>query len=181
MTILAPVPPLMDLSTVDLTKIDPTWMISRHFSFREALYLPSWGRMAGPQDGLTLTVLARVGWFLREKMDVIRDDYGAICVVPRHVCWRPRGYNALVGGARNSSHMALVDASGMPLAPEAMVAAMDFEVVGFEGGAGCDKIRARLVPELPARGLRMENRPGSDWIHLDCAPVLPGHNHFFLP
>ena len=177
----SPVLPLMDLSTVDLTKIDPTWMISRHFSFKEALYLPTWKRMAGPADGLTLDVLARLGWFLREKMDSVRDDYGPLTVVPDHVCWRPRGYNALVGGAKNSAHMALVDSMGLPLKPGQMVAAIDFNVVGFEGGAGCDKIRARLVPELEKRSLRMEQKPGSPWIHLDCAPLLPGHNRYFKP
>jgi len=77
--------------------------------------------------------------------------------------------------------MALVDSMGLPLKPGQMVAAIDFNVVGFEGGAGCDKIRARLVPELEKRSLRMEQKPGSPWIHLDCAPLLPGHNRYFKP
>jgi hypothetical protein len=170
--------PLTDFAQIDLTQIDPTWAISRHFSFREALYLPSWARMAGSSDGLTVDVLVRVAWFLRNGMDPVRDDYGEILA---HCCLRPPAYNRLpeVAGAPNSAHQALVDHLGVPLQPTDMVAAMDFNVVGFEGGTGCDQIRAKLAPELSTRGLRMERRPGSAWIHLDCAPVIS--NAYFLP
>jgi hypothetical protein len=166
---------LIDLSTLDLNNIDPAAMISRHFTFREALYLPSWGRLGGVQDGLTLEVLARIGYFLRNTMDVIRDRLGPVVV---HVCWRPLAYNQLVAGhADHSMHMAEVDHLGNPLKPDDLFAAMDFNIQGFAGGTGCDQTRAQLVPMIPELKIRVENLPGSDWVHVDNGPVI--HNAYF--
>lgn len=158
-----------DLLSLDLTRIDPAAMISKHFSFREALYLHTWGRMAGPADGLTHDVLARIAWFLRTQMDEVRDWLGAPINV--HCCWRPKLYNQdpRIKGSTHSTHMALVDYRGKPLFPEEMIAAMDFDVEGFK----CDDIRTKLFPQLEIWGLRMEDRPGSDWVHLDSSPPIP--------
>jgi len=170
---------MLDLSQVDLSQIDPDAMISEYFSFREALYLPTWGRMGCVADGLTLEVLQRLGWFLREKIDPLRDWLG---VIHTHSMWRPKAYNAdpKIRGAVCSTHMALVDHKGNPLKPKDRVAAIDFHVEGFRGPKGCDKIRSRILLDLGERGLRMEDRPGSNWVHLDSGAPIPPLYHRFV-
>ena len=169
---------MIDLSLMDLTQIDPTAMISNHFSFREALYLPTWKRIGGPSDGLTHAVLERLGWFLRTKMDPVREWIGAPLHV--HCCWRPLIYNKLIGGAGHSTHMALVDYQGKPLEDEEKIAAIDFDAEGYEGSEGCDKLRRMLLPHLEEWNLRMEDRPKSNWIHLDSSPPIPPLFHHFV-
>jgi uncharacterized protein YcbK (DUF882 family) len=151
--------------------------ISAHFTYKEALWLPRWGRAGSEQDGLTDEVLARVEFLLKEKMDAVREYFGRPINV--HVCWRPPAYNKLVGGAKKSAHLAMVDYAGNPLAPEAIEAAIDFDVEGLS----CDEARQMILDDdmLETWGLRMENNPGSSWVHLDCREPLPGHSRFFSP
>ena len=142
---------------------DPDCSVSKYFKVREAIWLPSWGRLADGSDGLTTSVQQALTDFLSNFMDPVREFLGAPIHV--HCCYRPPAYNQLVGGAPNSAHMALDG-----------YAAIDFDI-----GESCDLTRAKLLPELQPRKIRMENRPGSNWVHLDCKPIIPGGNRFFRP
>ena len=138
--------------------------ISEYFTVREAFYLPRWHRLASASDGLTEAHFAAVKRLLTDSIDPIRKLFD--CPIVVHVCYRPPEYNRLIGGAKNSAHMAQ-DGS----------AAIDFHFVNM----GCDYARKLLLNYLERYGLRMEDRVGSGWIHLDNRPVPPGGRRFFLP
>ena len=160
-----------------MTNIDTTAQISSHFTYGEALWLPTWGRMGNDTDGLTGDVIARLT-FLFQKMDVVRDYFGKPIRV--HVAWRPEAYNRLIGGATNSAHRAQVDGSGAELPGNGMEAAVDFDVEGLT----CDQARQMILNDnkLEEWGMRMEdNGAGASWIHLDTRQPLPGHQRFFKP
>lgn len=141
--------------------------ISEYFTYHEVLWLKQWGRHAGGQDGLTQTVLDRLVGLMR-KIDKVRDFFGA--PIDCHDVWRPRDYNNIIhGAALDSAH----------IASRLIEAAIDFDIVGVH----CDVARNRILNAglLDQLGLRMENKPGSNWIHLDTRVPLEGHSRFFLP
>lgn len=140
--------------------------ISKHFTFHEALWLPSWSRHGDVTDGLDDQVLTNLGHIFG-LMDQVRDEFGAPLIV--HVAWRPEKYNELVKGAKNSAHLAL-----------AGCAAVDFHVQGIS----CDEARKAILQRglLDKLGLRMEdNGFGAPWVHLDSRVPIPGHPRFFKP
>lgn len=136
--------------------------ISKHFTYKEALYLPAWKRVAKKKDGLTPDIVNNLKT-LFDKMDLVREYFGSPIVV--HVAYRPEEYNKLIGGAKNSSHVA-----GM---------ACDFHVKGVS----CDEARERIIKDnkLEEWGMRMEDLPGSNWVHLDIRQPAPGRSRFFKP
>jgi zinc D-Ala-D-Ala carboxypeptidase len=136
--------------------------LTTHFSWREALYLPSWNREATEADGLNEDIKSNLR-LLFQKMELVREHFEAPIRV--HCAYRPPEYNKLVGGARNSAHM-----YGM---------ACDFSIKGLS----CDEVRDRLNSEglLEKWGLRCEDLPGSNWVHLDIKPPLSGRPRFFKP
>lgn len=137
-----------------------TTAISKHFSYKEALWLPQWNRAAMESDGLSQEILDNLV-ILFSKMDNIRNAMGMPIIV--HVTYRPDAYNKLVGGAPASAHK--------------LGKACDFHV----SGSTCDAIRQKILNEqlLDTLEMRMEDRPGSDWVHLDFAPVII--KRFFKP
>jgi len=140
--------------------------ISRSFTVRHALWLPKWGRLAGEHDGLDDAIKGElVKFFL--IMDQVQDSLGVKMFI--HCAYRPREYNALVKGATKSAHLGFG------------AAACDFHVdlTGYlPGGPTCNHVRKLLRPQLIRFGLRMEDTPDSDWIHLDNKP---GVNRYFKP
>lgn len=138
-----------------------------HFTWGEFLWLKSWQvhHIPSPIEIANLTTLAI-------KMESVRALFSKSINV--HVAIRPilnnpasvhhgENYNALVGGALNSAHK-----DGR---------AIDFDVVGIS----CDDARSQLEPFLEPYGMRMEKKPGSNWLHLDFAQVPPGGHRYFLP
>lgn len=137
---------------------NPESKISKHFTVKEALWLPSWKVMHTPSEMEKTNILKQA-----TKMDLIRDFLGA----PINVhCWiRPilncpdssyhgQDYNAFVKGARNSSHKV-----GL---------ATDYDSTGLN----CDDVRTKLEPKLDEFDIRMERMPGGNWVHNDCAPII---------
>jgi hypothetical protein len=152
---------------------NPQCPISTHFTVHEALWLPSWGRHATVADGLNDAVKANLV-SLFAKMDVVRNFINKPIRV--HVAYRPPKYNALpsIGGAKHSAHMALDNCAAVDWSA-------DMDGDGLDGSKDCDYLRSILLPMLPAWNMRMEKRPGSNWVHLDDKPLLPGGNRYFLP
>jgi hypothetical protein len=141
---------------------NPDDMVSSHFSVKEAIYLPTWGRMATEEDGLNDEVKSNL-IKLFTVMDQVRDYFNTPIHV--HVTYRPAAYNKQIGGALNSSHI-----QGL---------ACDFDVVGMV----CEVARQKILTDnmLETWNMRMENNgSSSNWIHLSI-DWIPGHNRYFLP
>lgn len=161
---------------------DLTKNITPHFTWREALWLPSWRRAASEQDILshggqklldelvaTFTMLEKVRVLLGNKSITI------------HCAFRPADYNAAIGGAKRSAHV------------EGMAVDFSADVTDdrVRDGKDCDKIREILLPKLAELGVRMENngkdskfaavkgQVGAGWVHLDRRPVASDAARFF--
>jgi uncharacterized protein YcbK (DUF882 family) len=136
--------------------------ISKHFTWKEALYLPQWSREATDEDGLTAIHRANLV-VLFSKMDQIRDHFKKSIIV--HVAYRPSKYNEQVKGAKKSAHL-----EGM---------AVDFHVSGLDS----DDVRKEIIDHklLESLGLRMENLPNTNWVHIDTRAVPEGGNRYFVP
>lgn len=143
---------------MDWTK--PNDAISKYFKVKEALWLPQWQRLANDKDGLNKNYQYNL-IKLFETMDKVRETVKKPIIV--HVAYRPPEYNALIGGATKSAHM-----TGQ---------ACDFHVLGMS----CDEVRTLLLPELERLKIRMEDKPGSSWVHIDIKAVVPGGVRFFKP
>ena len=134
--------------------------ISKHFTWREALWLPRWEREANISDGLNDEIRFNLE-YLFKRLDIIRDLFNVPVIV--HCAYRPLAYNLLVKGVVNSCHL-----SG---------SAVDFHVDGVD----CAEARLTIIGHnlLSSLKLRMEDRRG-DWVHIDTRD--PGLNkRFFKP
>lgn len=140
---------------------NPNTRVSEYFTVRECLWLPSWHRLANEFELIDEMKLNLIE--LCKGLDKVRDFFKAPIIT--HCMLRPFPYNILVGGAPNSAHL--------------MGQACDFHIQGLEGPVHCDNVRSVLVPSLESLHMRMEDRPGSDWIHVDIAPVT--HSRYFKP
>lgn len=144
---------------------EPSDKISKYFTYHEALWLPSWSRMASELDGLDVQVLHRLK-NLFHLMDSVREYFNAPIHV--HCAYRPQDYNTLVNGAKASAHLADRD----------MAAAVDFDVKGMT----CERAIARILNSnlLDTLKIRMENNgPNPAWIHLDTKPCAK--DRYFIP
>lgn len=138
---------------------NPNEKISDHFTVRESIWLPSWNRMATPEDGLNDEVNENL-IYLFHAMDKIREFIAKPIRV--HVAYRPVEYNREIGGARASAHII-------------------GKAVDWDCGEFCDETRMRLISMLKVWDVRMENRQGSNWVHIDTMPVVDGGNRYFYP
>lgn len=151
---------------VQIDWTNPSSKISKYFTVKEALFLPSWNCYHNPSEQEKTNIL-----LMAEQMDKIRE----FLQKPIRVhCWiRPvlnqpehvrhgQDYNAFVKGARMSAHK-----TGE---------AVDWSIAG----ANCDELRKKLLPKLEQFDLRMEDLPGSNWVHTDRRK--PNNNiRFFKP
>jgi hypothetical protein len=151
-----------DPPTVAIDWTNPDQKLSKYFTVKEMIYLPTWKRMANESDGLNEQIKENL-LKLAQKMDTVREYFGKPINV--HVTYRPLEYNKAIGGALHSAHT-----DGM---------AMDFDISGMT----CDQVREELVSKglLDQWAMRCEKRPGSNWVHLDYRSLLPGGNRYFLP
>lgn len=145
---------------------DQNSKVSSHFTVKDCLYLPTWGRLANESDGLT---------------DEIKESLVNLCAVmegvrsflgnrPIHVhcMYRPAAYNKIIGGSPRSAHI-----TGC---------AIDFHVDKLSDNKGCDSIRMLLQPKLTEFGIRMEDvsaKSNRNWVHIDTLP--PNPNRYFKP
>lgn len=138
---------------------DLNYLITEHFSVKDALWLDHWTRLANESDGLT-------EGFYSELLEtcLMAEDLRAILGVPLEVTsmFRPPGYSVLVGGSSTDPHTLGI--------------AIDFKPIGLS----TDQAKIILLPILEKLGIRMENNgQRSSWVHCDRAPVV--HNRYFLP
>lgn len=146
----------------------PTAKISQYFSVREATYLPSWQVYHKPNEEEKRNILAHA-----KKMDAIRDMFGVALKIH---CWiRPDAVNA----PGSVYHMQNYNKSvkGAPGSTHRYGLATDFDVFG----QSCDDVRKRILDlnKLDELELRMEDAPGSDWVHLDSGSLKD--KRFFKP
>jgi len=136
--------------------------ISEYFSWKEAIYLPKWNRLA-TADELTPEIIENLTRLFM-KMDQIRHFLRYQIIV--HCAFRTKKYNKEVGGATRSPHL-----EGK---------AVDFSVRGMN----CDDVRSTILRYgiLEKLDLRMENNPqGSPWVHIDTRDPGPKGKRYFLP
>ncbi len=133
---------------------DPTARVTANFTVKEACWLPTWGKLHNPtkreQEALQQTCAL---------MEKIRTVLGRPISV--HCMIRPTEYNKLIGGAKQSPHI-----KGL---------ACDFSVEGLS----CDDVRTWLLPFLDFWKARMEDKPGSNWVHVDL--INTSGQRFFTP
>jgi len=138
-------------------------MISRYFSYAEALWLPKWGRMANESDGLNALILERLVVTFK-KLDLVCEYFDRPINI--HCAYRPEFYNKFVGGAADSAHVL-----GM---------AVDFDVKSLS----CETAISMILKDdmLDKWNMRLENNGKSpSWCHLDDREISPGGHRYFKP
>lgn len=141
---------------------NPKCAMGSHFNVHDAIYLPTWGRLAVEADGLDDIIKSNlIKLFI--AMNVVRDHFGKPIRV--HVSYRPMEYNKAIGGSLHSAH-----SEGL---------ACDFDVIGMT----CDDVRKDILDNglLDTWNMRMEDAPGSNWVHLDLRELVAGKHRFFNP
>jgi hypothetical protein len=141
--------------------------LSVNFTWHEALYLPSWKVEHIPTEQEKTNIIQ-----MAQKMEQIRSILGNRSISVS--CWiRPKlnqpghpehgqDYNLFVGStAKASMHI-----SG---------SAVDFVVPGMSS----DQVREILVPHLKELNIRLENLPGSSWVHADLKKVSDERFRYF--
>lgn len=146
-------------SMAEINWSDPESQISEHFTVHEALFLPTWGRLATEADGLTDEIKNNLVnlCFIMEKVRILIGF-----PINVHCMYRPSTYSKLVGGSLTDVHT-----QGM---------AIDYDC---NPNLSCDQVKAILIPQLKALNIRMENNgSGALWIHNDIHSV--GNARYFL-
>jgi len=135
---------------------NPSAKISKYFTVKEACWLPTWQKMHIPDEIEKENIIK-----MAQTMDLIREFIKMPIIIS---CWiRPKDYNAdpRIGGAPKSMHI-----TG--------------RAVDWTTGKNCDNIRKLLLPQLSFWKIRMEDKPGSNWVHVDNKDV-EDKNRFFKP
>lgn len=132
---------------------------SQFFKWKEALWLHKWEIYAFPIDSYIWENIRYSAY----KMDMIRKILDKPIII--NSWYRPPKYNQFIDGAESSSHI--------------QGKAVDFIVDGMD----CDRIREILFPKLVMLNIRMENKPKSNWIHIDtnCTEDMDLKKRYFIP
>jgi uncharacterized protein YcbK (DUF882 family) len=155
----------------------PSDKISDHFTWKEALWLPQYARMANEEeDGLTEDHRGNLK-SLFKKMDLVREFFDSPIIV--HVAYRSKKYNHELYERMNQERKE----KGLPPlkettnSPHMQGLAVDFHVKGLP----CAEARKRILEakKLEEWGMRMENIEG-EWVHLDTRQPGPS-GRFFRP
>ena len=127
----------------------------KYFRWKEVLWLNSWKVFVYPTDAQYLGMLE-----FAKRMDYVREYLGVPVIVTSGV--RPHLYNQKIGGSFYSAHR--------------LGRAMDFHTKKIPA----DRVREILLPILGDIPVRMEDLPGSNWVHIDNRDPGKG-NRFFKP
>jgi uncharacterized protein YcbK (DUF882 family) len=139
---------------------NPQDQVTDHFTVSDACILHQWKRLANESDGMDEAMQEKLT-ALCQNMEQVRSILG--CPINVHCMFRSPAYNQLIGAPANDVH--------------SMGMACDFDC---NPHMSTDDVKAALMPQLAALGLRMENNgPGATWVHLDNHPVM--NARFFNP
>lgn len=148
---------------------DPAGRVTSNFTVKEACFLPSWGVLHQPSAEEKANLL-RLCLTMERLRKIIGKPINVHCMLRPNKANAPgsehdgKDYNKFIKGAKRSAHL-----TGL---------ACDFSVTGMT----CDEVRALLLPGLLAVGIRMEDLPGSSWVHVDLLnPLLSGGRRYFKP
>jgi hypothetical protein len=147
-----------------------TTELSEHFTYHDALYLPSWKVEHIP----TAEELANIK-NMAQVMEKIRALCGnrAISIS----CWiRPTSLNH-PGHPRHGQNYNLFVGSTALHSMHIVGGAVDFVV----NSMSCDDARLLLSFKLKEFNIRMEKNPGSSWVHCDIKHVNNDSERYFLP
>lgn len=140
------------MATINIEELVPG---CKYFRWKEVLYLNRWGIHVLPTDVQYLNLIK-----VCKKADLVRAYLDTPMTITSAL--RPTKYNELIGGARFSHHK--------------LGKALDFQCRKIKP----DRIRELLEPVLDDFEIRMEDLPGSSWVHIDIAE--PGKTgRFFKP
>ena len=130
----------------------------KYFRWDEILYCPKWQIHVFPEkDSHYLALLETT-----RALDKIREYFGSPITITSG--YRPKKYNALIGGAFLSFHQ-----YGM---------ALDFVVKGHS----TDEVKKELIPMLRDLNIRLEdNGDGAGWLHMDLGQPSSEKRRFFKP
>lgn len=141
----------------DPISVDPRTLPLSPFTWRQALTQNRWGWAAYPNDQQKINIMLAAGKIL-EITSALYPLINPKVII--HSWLRVPQYNVFIGGARESEHL---DGG-----------AVDFSIEG----ANCDVLRERLRPQLTALKIRVENLPGTSWIHFGIKEPLNGVRYF---
>ena len=136
--------------------IDEKIIKDGNFTWREALTLREFDMMAFPTFEQYKNII-----YIASVMEKIRTILGSRPLTI-HSWIRPKYYNEFIKGSWNSGHL-----YGM---------AVDFS----HSVESADSCRSKLLPHLEKLDIRMEDMPGSNWVHVDSKGPLNG-KRFFKP
>ncbi len=146
-----------------------TTQITPNFTWHDAFFLPTWGVYHTP-SGEEIKAIRQTCLIMEKIRSLLgHRPINVHCMIrPTSVnCpdspFHGKNYNVAVGStAKHSPHV-----YGM---------ACDFDAQGLD----CDDARFILEPSLDELGIRMEDRPGAAWIHIDSyTPSVSGGRRFF--
>lgn len=172
---------------VEINWSDPKAKVSKYFTVKEVLFLPSWGCYHTPSEEEKANVLK-----MAEVMDKVREFVGKPIGVH---CWmRPNKANCTVDPAKvqwssNTTTRKMQEAALAVLDYNAFIGStakrsphISGKAVDWDCNENCDDTRTKLMSKLDEFNMCMEDVPGGNWIHLDIyEPAIHGGKRFFKP
>lgn len=136
--------------------------ISEHFTWRDALYLPQWEICFFPSKEQHDNILTTAEWL--EKVQYVLGGRKLTIL-----SWaRPDVYNTFLKSLGYRTAINSLHKDGR---------AVDFTAEGIS----CDQARSLLKPVLTLLNIRLEDNPGSSWVHCDDKPVDNEQRRYFKP
>lgn len=139
-------------STIDMRDLIPG---SAYFRWFEALHLRRWDICIHPTVTIAQNIIKTA-----KMMDNVRGQLGSKPITV--TSWlRTKEYNKEIGGASGSQHL--------------LGLAVDFK----HPLMNADEARIELLKNIDRWDIRMEDAPGSDWVHIDLKS--PCDERYFKP
>lgn len=146
-------------------------LITPHFTWHDAFFLPSWGIYHEPSESELANINATCAFMEKVRLALGGRPIDVLCMI------RPNSVNCVESPCHGGDYNAFVGSLAKH-SPHIYGQACDFDVEGMV----CDRARELLLPRLEELGLRMEDRPGTSWLHLDSyPPSVSGGRRFFKP
>lgn len=156
-----PIPEINQEEVYEIDWTNPAAKVTKHFAVKDACRLDQWNRLATADDGMDTAKLTTLCEKMEEVRDVLSAALGRECPIDVHCMFRSVDYNKLIGGSKNSPHIAC-EACDFSCSPELTI----------------QQIKDILEPKLAELGIRME-RGTTTWVHIDVHPVK--YERYFNP